>query len=244
MTLGHRRSFITGPTAGAHLGLRRMPRTAQIHLSVPHGRHIEVPTGVLLRQSTSITPADVRALDTGLVIASWPRLLFDLSTDMRPVDQLSVIEQVLRDGHCTVDDLIAIGSRLCHPARPGSAQFEHVLGLRAWGAPVDSHPELVVLRGLLDRGVPVVAQVGDLELPGGFRVRLDLAVPAVRWAIEIDVHPSHERSPGIARDKRRDRALHLAGWQVERVAPDDLAQPARLLDELAELYRRRCRSVA
>jgi hypothetical protein len=89
------------------------------------------------------------------------------------------------------------------------------------------------------RGVPVQPQFGDLALPNGSKVRLDLAVPAVRWGIEIDVHPDHFLLDGTTRDKRRDRQCHRIGWQIERVTEIDLLDLDGLLDELVALHAAR-----
>lgn len=238
LSLAHPTGFITGPTAGGYLGLRRMPRASQIHLCLPHPIHISEPAGVLLRQSTRVEPRDVRVLENGLRVPSWARLLFDLAADLNKMNLTSVIDQVIRAGDSAMDELGAISVRLCHPTRRGSELFQQTLMERGNRKPVDSHPELTVLTGLLARGVPVEPQ-DELQLPNGKRIRIDLAVPAVRWAVEVDVHPEHERPRGIVSDKQRDRQLHLIDWQVDRVTEEDLLDPKKILDELAALYRKR-----
>ena len=243
LSLAHPSGFITGPTAGGYLGLRRMPRSSKIHLCLPHPIHISEPTGVLLRQSTRIGPLDVRVLDNGMRIASFARLLFDLAADLTKTNLMSVMDQVLRAGDSSWEELGAISVRLCHPTRRGSELFERTLMERGDRKPVDSHPELTVMNGLLARGVPVEPQ-DELRLPNGKRIRIDLAVPAVRWAVEVDVHPEHSLQRGIASDKQRDRQLHLIDWQVDRVTEEDLLVPKVILDELADLYRTRVAVVA
>jgi hypothetical protein len=108
----------------------------------------------------------------------------------------------------------------------------------------ESHPEVVLGNALRARGVPVVPQVSNLVLPNGKRIRIDLAVPDVRWAIEIDVHPDHLLLEGTTRDKRRDRQCHLIGWQVERVTEVDLLDLSGLVDELVALYQARVSAAA
>lgn len=243
LSLAHPTGFITGPTAGGYLGLRRMPRTSQIHLCLPHPIHIDEPDGVLLRQSTRVGPFDVRALGNGMLVASWSRLLFDLAADLTQTNLTSVIDQVLKAGDSSLEELGAMSLRLCHPSRRGSELFLRTLIERGGRKPVESHPELDVLNGLLARGVPVAPQK-ELRLPNGKRIRIDLAVPDVRWAVEIDVHPDHNQRAGIVSDKQRDRQLHHIDWQVERVTDDDLLDPESLFDELAALYRSRVAAVA
>ncbi len=243
LSLAHPTGFITGPTAGGYLGLRRMPRASRIHLCLPHPIHIDEPDGVLLRQSTRIGPLDVRTLENGIRVPSWARLLFDLAADLNKTNLTSVIDQVIRAGDTSMGELDAISVRLCHPTRRGSELFQRSLVERGSRKPVDSHPELIVMNGLLERGIPVEPQE-ELRLPNGKRIRIDLAVPAVRWAVEVDVHPEHDRPRGTVSDKQRDRQLHLIDWQVDRVTEEDLFDPKSILDELAALYRKRVAVVA
>ncbi len=236
LSLQHRRGFITGPTAGGLVGLRRMPRASRVHFCVPHGLHVDVGNHVQLRQSNYIAPHHVRRLDNGIAIADWGRLAFDLSADLAHTDLASALEQMLQWQVVETTDLVDIARELCGRGRPGSRQFARVLVERHPGPAAESHPELRVLDGLRRCGVPVVPQVAGLQLPNGSSIRIDMAVPEVRWAVEVDVHPDHLDLVGTTRDKRRDRQLHLIGWQVERVTRLDLLDLRRTLDELVELY--------
>jgi len=236
LSLAHERGFITGPTLGGYLGVRKMPRASQIHFCMPHPCHIAVPPGVRLRQSTAVTPLDRRRLDNSMWVASWPRLLFDLAADLPRRSLLSAMEQVVAAQHVTLEELGAIARRLCHPHRPGSEMFATLLMDRGLREPVESDPELTVLEGLQARGIPAEPQHRLLHLPNGGSVRIDLAVPAVRWAVELDIHPSHGQLWGTSRDNQRDRQLHLIDWQVEHVSPIDMLDVEGLLDELATLY--------
>jgi len=241
-SLSHPDGFITGPLVAKYLGLRQMPFSAPVHLCLPHGSRTLVPVGVTVRQSTKVTTLDRRTLDNSMVVASWPRLLFDLAADLPPASLLSVIDQTLQRGDCQFDELGAVARRLCHPLRRGSTLFAATLLQRGDRLPVDSHPELIVLEGLLARGIPVETQFQDLRLPNGKSIRIDLSVPSVRWAVELDIHPGHRTPFGPTRDHQRDRQLHLIDWQVEHVTPIDMLDVVGLLDELAELYRARVRA--
>jgi hypothetical protein len=241
--LQHPQGHVSGPAAGRLVGLRRIPKLTDIAFVVPHGARVDVPVGVRLRQSSVIPPDHRRHLDNGLVVANWARLAFDLAVDLPWMDLLSVIEQMLHEGHTSMPELAAVGRLLCRPGRPGSGRFASVLSQRGGQAPTESHPELRVLRGLQRLGVPVVPQVRHLELPTGQRVRIDMAVEEVRWAVEVDVHPAHGQLFGTTKDKRRDRQLHLIDWQVERVTQLDLLDMRGILDELHALYLARVAAV-
>lgn len=104
--------------------------------------------------------------------------------------------------------------------------------------PQDSHPEVVLLDALLRRNVPVEPQV-PVQRGDGITVHVDLGVPAVRWGIELDIHPEHRSVDGHHRDARRFRSLHVSSWQIEPVTELDMVSVERLADELAGLYRER-----
>jgi len=242
LSAAHRSGFVTGPTAGATLQLRRMPRTSALHFCIRHGNRLPQCAGVHFRQSTSIGPPDRVLRGDGIAIASPLRLAFDLAADLNQLDHLSVTEQLLERRLVTVEQLMAIERRLGHPARPGSGVFLRTLHALGRTAPVQSHPELVVLDALRRREVPVDRQV-RVRLSNGAAVHVDLGVEAVRWGVELDIHPEHRSVEGAAVDARRRRDLHLRGWQVETVTEPDLADLEALVDHLAALYRLRCTDV-
>ena len=215
-----------------------MPKVAQVQFSVPHGCRVDVPNWVRLRQSRLVLPEHVRTLSNGARVASWERLAFDLAADLGVADLSSVVEQLIQRGHTDLQRLIDISSVLATRHRPGSATFLSMLVRRHPGSAAESHPELRVLESLRRRGVPVVPQE-RLELPNGTTIRIDMAVPALRWAVEVDVHPDHLDVEGTSRDKQRDRQLHLIDWQIERVTAIDLLDERRVLDELESLFRAR-----
>lgn len=239
LSLQHPSGFVTGPSGGGYRGLRRMPRLALVEYCVPHGARFTPPNWARLRQSNRIPDDHVLTLDNGIRIASWHRLAFDLARDLSRRDLTSVMDQMIRDDRCTIEDFVAVGRAMCGPGRPGSKQFEHALAMRHGGPPADSHPELLVLEGLLRREVPVEPQHRLLELPNGGSVRIDMAVPSIRWAVEVDVHDAHIGLIGTTADKQRDRQLHLIDWQVDRVTRLDLIDLRGTLDELAALYCQR-----
>jgi hypothetical protein len=239
----HPRGFVTGPTAGVLAGLRRMPRTAPLHVAVRHGRHLPPTPGVVWRQTTAITKAD-RTERGGITVATWSRLAFDLAADLSRLDHLSVVSQLLHDRRVTIDELVAIDSRLGHPARPGSGRFRRTLDAVAGVAPNDSHPEVVLADALRRRDVPVEQQSRVILDRDGQRLHVDLAVRAARWGVELDIHPEHRSLEGHAADARRRRDMHRQAWQIETVSEHDMGDPERLADELAELYRSRVRSHA
>ncbi len=234
----HPDGFVTGPTGGRLLGLRRMGSRSEVHFSAAHGIEFDQP-GIILRQSTIIERTDVHRRADGINVASPWRLAFDLAADLSDLDHASVVEQLLHDRRCGLSALVLTARRLAHPARPGSKRFLDTLSGRVPGGPLESHPEVELARLLRARGVPVVAQTTWLDLPNGKRARLDLSVPEIRWGIEVDVHPDHLLLDGTTRDRRRDRQAHQLDWQIDRVTGLDLLMMDELLDELDAIHTAR-----
>ena len=239
----HPNGFVTGPTAGMLAGIRRMPVSAPLHFSVLHGVHLETDPGIRYRQTTNIKPIDRWARDDGIVVASWPRLAFDLAADLRPLDHLSAVQQLIHERRISTEELVAIDQRLGHPARPGSGTFRRSLLALGDHPANESHPEVVLADALRRRDVPVEHQAKVLRLRDARLLRIDLAVPAARWGIELDIHPEHRTVEGAGRDARRRRDMHLVGWQVETVTEVDMADVEALADDLLTLYVERCRNV-
>jgi hypothetical protein len=242
LSLAHPQAFVTGPTAGVLKGLRKMPRHAPITLSSAHPLHVD-HLGVHFRRSTKVDRSDYERRADGITIARPTRLAFDLAATLSDHDHRSVIDQLIHEHGVTVEELARIGSRLYHPTRPGSDRFASTI-LAVSDCPVESDAELIVAQALLARGIPIETNRRWLDLPNGKRARLDLSVSAIRWGIEIDVHPSHLGLIGSTSDKQRDRQAKMVNWSIDRVTGLDLVDLAATIDELVTLYRVRCKEVA
>jgi hypothetical protein len=222
-------------------GLRRQPVTSALHFSVRHGIHLHDVEGVRFRQTTKLAAHDRVVRPDGIVVASWPRLAFDLAADLKPLDHRSVVHQLLDRRLVAPEELVAIGKRLSHPARRGTMTFLASL-LELGHEPQDSHPEVVLLDALLRRNVPVEPQI-PVQRSDGVIVHIDLGVPAVRWGVELDIHPEHRSLDGHHRDARRVRSLHGSTWQIEPVTELDMMSVDDLADELASLFRERAEAI-
>ena len=242
LCLAHPSTFVTGPTAGILMGLRKMPKHSPITLSSAHPLHLD-HDGVVFRRSRNVKPFDTLRRDDGINIARPPRLAFDLAATLGDRAHRSVVDQLMHEHDVELSQLASIAKRLCHPARPGSMRFAATLATLT-EFPTESDAELRVAQALLDRGVPVETNTTWLDLPSGRRARLDLSVPDIRWGIEIDVHPSHLGVVGSTDDKRRDRQAALLGRSIVRLTALDLIDLDATADELVALYHVRRTEVA
>ncbi len=155
--LGRRDAVVTGRVAGRLWGLRSMGSDPTIDVRVPHFANSLSADGVRFRRCNVIDPVDVVLRPDGIRLVSPPRLVFDLAEVLDDRALESVVEQVLDRGWCTMPTIHETGRRLCHPARPGSARFQRVVGSRpAWLKPADSDLEIRVTDDDVTRRLDVV----------------------------------------------------------------------------------------
>lgn len=211
---------IAGPTAGRLWGLRRLPNDRRIHVIAPPASNPCVANWIVPYRTEAIHAADVVERADGIRVTTRARTAFDLARWLKPDDLLSVIEQVLHDGNLDESDLIEVAAAWISPRRPWTRRFLRQLDRRLPGAAAESHPEVRVADALRSIGVTGLVRQFDILLPGYGAARFDLAVPELHWAIEVDVHPRHLETEGVAADRRRDRAAASVGWNTFRLDRD------------------------
>ena len=190
-----------------------MGRIGRIEVRLPHYAKRFVDARVVVRRCNVMEAIDVVERDDGIRVVSPPRLAFDLAADLSPLELESVIEQIIDNRWCSVEIMMEMGRRLYHPRRPGSVPFARVMASRpAWLKPVDSNDELILFDALRAAGVTGMAR-HKLELPGGWTIHADLAVPRLRWAIPIDHVTWHGGRIDSVRDKQNDRQAGMIGWR-------------------------------
>jgi very-short-patch-repair endonuclease len=79
----------------------------------------------------------------------------------------------------------------------------------------------------------------EITLTNGREAILDIAFPALRFAIEVDGWAFHSEHDRFVRDRSRKRALVADGWTVVEVTWDDLMhRPDEVLDEIRRTLAR------
>ncbi len=126
------------------------------------------------------------------------------------------------------------------PRRPWIVKFLAELDRRVPGRAADSTPEVDLGQALLEAGVLGIERQVSIDLPGYGPARFDLAVPDLRWAIEVDVHPTHEEHGGAASDRRRDAGAVALDWLVSRVSRERFnGWFDDVVDDLVSVFRAR-----
>lgn len=221
--LAYPAAVITGRAAGRLWRLRRMGANAIIEVRVPHFTYSVADPRIKFRRCNVLDPIDIVERPDGIRVVSPPRLLFDLAANLSDLDLESVVEQVLDREWCTMPTIYAVGRRLYHPARPGSARFERVIGSRhAWLKPADSHLEVRLFDALRRARLAGLVRQHPIPLPAGWTIHADIAVPELSWAIPIDHVTWHGGRFAAQRDKQNDRQARMIGWQVDRVTDNDI----------------------
>jgi hypothetical protein len=233
---------IAGPTAGRLWKLRRIPADGLVHVVAPPASHPCREPWVRAYRTALLDPEDVVARPDGIRVTSPARTALDMTRYVDAASLVSITEQVLSFTGLSEAALDRCAERLDTPGRPWVRRFRRMLAARRPGAPSESDPEVQTLRALEIAGVTDLVRQHAVVLAGYGRARFDLAIPPLRWALEIDVHPEHRTLEGAARDQRRDAAACAVGWTVRRVGEVALARDrfAATIGELvAEVTRRR-----
>jgi very-short-patch-repair endonuclease len=211
---------ISHTTAGASHGIRGTLRH-WLEMSVPPGRHPTVD-GVHFRRTNQLPEHHTITWVTGLRVTTVARTLFDLGAVLDPAAHRSAIDDCLNRKLVTLTELAAVGGELVGRGRPGSASYRsHVAARPPAVRPVMSAGELALVEGLEAAGLTTARQ-HPVRLPSGRDIRIDIALPDARVAIEVD-HPVWHATPdALQRDHTRDNELAVLGWEHLRFTTDDV----------------------
>lgn len=224
---------VAGPTAGRLWGLRRLPRDHRIHVLAPRASNPSIARWVVPYRTDARHDHDVVQRDDGIRVTSRARTVLDLARWLRPDDVLSVIEQAAHDGGISDTDFLEVAVDWLSPQRPWIRTFLRALDRRLPGGAAESHPEVRVADALRHAGVRGLVRQHRIPLPGYGDARFDLAVPELRWAIEVDLHPRHRETLGRAADTARDRAAAAVGWITTRLTDEQYTH--RFHESIAEI---------
>lgn len=241
----HPDAVIAGPTAGRLWKFRRLPPDRRIHVISPPHSQPTIESWVRPYRTAAIRDEDRIRRGDGINLTSRARTALDLSRHLpRDLDVLSVIEQAMRDGSLSDGDMRAAALDYVSPRRPWLTRYLLVLDGRLSGGAAESHHEVQLGAALIAAGVTGVERQHRIDLPGYGPARFDLALPAMRWAIEIDVFPTHAEPAGRRSDQQRDAAAASLGWDVTRIVESQFGTDfaATVADLRRQFDRRRLAS--
>jgi len=212
-------------------------------LLAPHGSRA-VTGAVTIRRTNVLDPSDWMLRPDGIRLATPVRTWFDCAQDLDDTRFERLTEWVL-DRHATVPALFHMARRMQARGRDGSARVTRVLGSRpAWLKPADSGLEVTMFKALAAAGVQGLVRQHPIVLANGRTIHVDVAVPAIRWALEVDHITWHGGRLDAQNDKVRDRQTRRVGWQVDRVTDADTRDHlAETVTELLSLIALRARDL-
>lgn len=217
-----REAVITGPAAGRLWEFRHVFRPRVPEVLVRHDR-TPITAGVTLRRTNVLTDDDVVSRNDGIRVASPPRAWFDCAVHLGD-EKFEMLTEWVLDRHDDVATLYRTVRRLDTRGRPGLARVHRVLSQRpSWQKPAQSGLETRVLSALRRAGLTGLTNQHPIRLPNGVVIHADIADPAIGWALEIDHVTWHGGRFEAQRDKARDRQARKAGWLVDRVTDQALA---------------------
>lgn len=215
--------------AGAGLWSLRPWHGGVIDITAP--RRIVAPQG--LRAHRSRLPRDERTIRRGIPVTTTARTILDCAADL----DVRSIERMLNEAH-------VLGLPLKPRPEVLLARYPHRRGIVAFRAALAafsvepsrtrSDLEERFVRFLDRHGFPRPMTNRDIETHIGV-LNVDCVWPDERVVVELDAYSTHGTKRSMLRDRRRDRALLIAGYSPGRVMHEDLDHEGALVAEIAAL---------
>jgi hypothetical protein len=196
-------------TAGYLWAIRKVVRSEHIEVVTELDRRVTLE-GVLGHRSRELFDADLTTR-LGIPSVTAARALVDLSGSMRYEVLGKALDDLLRRKVCTLDEVRRCVGRL-HPGPGRPLRGMHRVLAERWEGydPGESDLETRAIRSIARAGLPLPRQQYRMRLAGK-PVRIDLAYPAERIAIEVDSWEYHGkvRSAFDVDHIRRDELILL-----------------------------------
>jgi predicted transcriptional regulator of viral defense system len=222
-------------SAAALHGIRPDNR-AKADVTLP-SRSARPRPGIQVHASTTLQPADVTEID-GIPCTSLARTLLDLA---EVIDRQGVERAVTQAEVNRVFDLRAVEEVLSRAAgRRGAGVLRGVLAQYDGPTLTDKELEERFLALCRAASLPSPAVNAWITLDGGVAYKIDFLWRAARLGVETDGWASHGTRQAFESDRRRDRNLRLAGWDVVRFTWRDVEhEPEEVASVLARLWQDR-----
>jgi hypothetical protein len=220
-------AIVTGRSAAVVRGVPLGWRDDPVEVAVPEDDHFGPVRGLHVVR-TVVDPSDSEPWEHGH-LATPERAAFDL-VRWRPLPEaVGDLDSVVRAGTVTVD-----GVERYLRGRHDHGIVNARAALQLADPRSESPPESALRVYLVLAGLDPVPQ-HEVVVPGGRTVRVDLAFPGRRLAVEYD-GGWHVLREQLERDRWRTAALRAAGWTTVHVTAQMMRNPAAVVRQVhAEL---------
>ena len=219
--------WITHGTGARHWDMRHAPQIGKIEALRPYGKVLRLH-GVVLHRSRIIVPDDV-TVHRRIPVTSRARTIVECAARLNVKQTGQLIDEYARiDKSFGLERVRACFARLAGGGRRRLQSVKEALMGRIPGYdPGESDLELSTLRTLISAGLPIPLQQHRMVL-NGKRVRIDLAYPDDKVAIELQSWEFHKGYEPFHDDKARIGDLVAEGWRAlevtSRHAPEDIVR--------------------
>lgn len=203
--------WITHGTAARLWEMRHAPQVDAIEALRPYGKSCRLD-GVVLRRSRIIVPDDV-GRHRRIPVTSRARTIVECSGRLTVKQTGKLIDDYKRQDKLAIERVRACFARLAGGGRRRLQSVTAALCFRIPGYdPGESDLELSTLRTIIRAGLPIPVQQHRMVLDGK-RVRIDLAYPSERVALELQSWDWHGGREAFDDDKARIADLVADGWR-------------------------------
>jgi hypothetical protein len=237
VTLSSGSTALASHRTAAHLwDLRGFRQPDQIEVIAPFARPLRL-AGVRGHRSRAIFDED-RTARLGIPAVTAERTLVDLSGSLSQIQLGRVLDDAIRREVATLEAFRRCATRLAPGPGRSMTRVRAMLADRVPGySPGESDLESRALRVLVAAGLPPPRQQHRMTLRGK-KVRIDLAYPDQKIAIELDSWEFHGNGNRTAFtvDKARANDLVVIGWSPTSFTSDMTDE--YLVDTVMRLWRR------
>ena len=177
-------------------------------------------SGVHVYRTNRLDPPDCDAR-LGVACTSMARLLLDLAWNTTDLAYERVVSDARFQGHIGLDQMWRTLDRLGKRGRRGTARLRRYLESEAPNRPLEGELELRALRLFRAAGLPTPEVQHWVELDGVW-MRLDMAYPALKIAIEVDGLVGRLTKADLQRNDQKKTLLGVAGWTTLHFTWDDI----------------------
>ena len=204
------------------------------------GRRRSELAGVVAHTTARLDRSDV-TVRRGIPVTTPARTLLDLGAVVSFAEVEVAVEDALHRRLATYEGLVRQLERSGAPGRNGTGVLRAVLAARdPRAAPTESLLEDVLVRILRRGGLPAPVRQHRVRAPGHAPVRVDLAYPGERIAIEAQSVAWHAGKEDLQRTCRKRNLLVALGWCLLEFTWEDTRERPELICETV----RRARQVA